>query len=248
MKLSLIIPMYNEQKNLPRSLPALSAYMKDTFEAGTYEVLFVNDGSKDESAETVKQFGDPTFSVLSYGENRGKGYAVRYGMTHARGALRIFTDCDLAYGTEVIGQMVEMFDASPELDGIAGSRRLHPDGYAGYTRKRKLMSRVYYLMIRFATGLKLSDSQSGLKGFRAHPAEAIFPLCTTDRFAFDLEVLMLCQRLGHRVGEMPARIIQNGESSMGSAEPFKMLRDMLKIRKKVKQICKAQKNQTASAT
>ena len=238
MKLSLIIPMYNEQKNLPRSLPALSAYMKDTFREGTYEVLFVNDGSRDGSAETVEAFGDPAFSVLSYGENRGKGYAVRYGMTHARGEVRIFTDCDLAYGTEVIGQMAEMFDKSPELCGIAGSRRLHPDGYAGYSFSRKLMSRVYYLMIRFATGLTLSDSQSGLKGFRAETAEAIFPLCTTDRFAFDLEVLMLCQRLGHKIGEMPARIIQNGESSISSAEPFRMLRDMLRIRKKVKKLCK----------
>ena len=100
MKLSVVIPMYNESKIIEATARELSAYMESAFDE--YEILFCDDGSKDGCGELVSALGLPNVRVVSYGQNRGKGCAVRHGMLEAKGDVRIFTDADLAYGTEVI--------------------------------------------------------------------------------------------------------------------------------------------------
>ena len=128
MQFSLIIPAYNETRHLKDTLPALSAFFEEYFKGVEYEVLFVDDGSRDESAAMIENFGHPAFKVLSYGENRGKGYAVRYGMLHAKGEIRIFTDCDLAYGTAAVYEMYSrMLEKGADMS--IASRRLHKEGY-----------------------------------------------------------------------------------------------------------------------
>ena len=140
MKLSLCIPMYNEEKILKDTIQTVSSYMKETFKSD-YEVIFINDGSKDGSLAIAEQAAkeDSTLRVVTYPENRGKGYAVRQGILGSLGDIVIFTDCDLAYGMDVVKEMYGLFEENPQYDVIVGSRRKHPEGYEGYTAVRKFV-------------------------------------------------------------------------------------------------------------
>ena len=171
--------------------------------------------------------------VVSYDVNKGKGGAVRHGILSSEGDIVIFTDCDLAYGTDVINEAVKLFESSG-ADIVIGSRNLHPDSYAGYNALRKLMSKVYFKVISIASGFKHSDSQCGFKGFRKEAARAIFSECTIDSFAFDLEALIKAEKKGCTVAELPVKIL-NHDKSESKVRPvrdtIKMLGDIRKIRK-----------------
>ena len=232
MKISVIIPMYNEAKIIENSAKTLSSYCEKSFD--DYEILFVDDGSRDGCGEIVEGLSLPCVSVVSYGENRGKGCAVRTGMLKATGELRIFTDADLAYGTDVIGEAVKFYSENTDADLIIGSRKLAGDGYGEYTLIRKLASKVYLALLQLLGGFKLSDSQVGFKCFTAKAAEKIFPLCETDRFAFDFEALCYATKFGMKITEMPVRIINHGESKINVLrDSVKMFRDIIAIRRRV---------------
>ncbi|MBQ8351501.1 MAG: glycosyltransferase [Clostridia bacterium] len=237
MKLTILIPMYNEQAILPDTLATLSAYAREHF-VSDYELLFVDDGSTDGSAEIVENYPDEATRVLRYTPNRGKGCAVRTGMLDARGERILFTDCDLAYGVEALGDLLAFWDAHPEADAVVGSRPLHPDGYRGYTLLRKLFSRTYRFVLRLFFGLRLSDSQSGLKGFSRTAAREIFSRCEIDRFAFDFEAIMIGETLGLRFAEMPACVVNNRTGGKVSLvkDSLRMLRDLFRIRRRVRRI------------
>ena len=234
MKITLLIPMYNEEKIIDATLLEVSSYMKETFRDG-YEILFVNDGSRDGCASHVEGFPDPCVRLVSYEENRGKGYAIRRGVMEARGDVIIFTDCDLAYGTGVILPFYEVLSAEGGADVAVGSRAKHPDGYRGYSFLRRLVSRAYLFVLRFFGGLKLSDSQCGCKGFRKEMGKRIFSFCEVDRFAFDLEVLMIGKKLGCKIAEMPVKIINHRESTVNLVkDAMRMIRDVQQMKKRIK--------------
>ena len=116
-----------------------------------------------------------------------------------------------------------------------GSRNLSKDGYEGYTVFRKLASKTYIKVIAVAAGFKLTDSQCGIKGFRADIAKKIFSNCEVDRFAFDLEVIMIATKLGAQIKEMPVKIINHRESTVHVlGDSVKMLRDVYRMKKRIK--------------
>ena len=120
-------------------------------------------------------------------------------------------------------------------DIVVGSRNLSKDGYEGYTPVRKLMSKTYIKVISLAAGFKLSDSQCGIKGFRHDIAKKIFSHCEVDRFAFDLEVIMIATKLKANIAEMPVKIINHRESTVHIVrDSVKMLRDMHRMKKRIK--------------
>ena len=237
MKLTILIPMYNEQDILPSTLAQLSSFARERFKSD-YELLFVDDGSTDGSAEIVENFPDEATRVLRYEKNRGKGCAVRTGMLAARGERILFTDCDLAYGTEALYDLYACMETQKTADAVVGSRHLHPEGYEGYSFVRRLISRVYRLILRLFFGLRLSDSQSGLKGFTREAAQAIFSRCETDRFAFDFEAIMIGKRLGFTFAEMPAKVICNrpGGKVHLLRDSARMLRDLFRISRRVRRM------------
>ena len=108
MKISVCIPMYNENRVIAKTASRLSSYMSEHFD--DYEIIFCNDGSTDGCDETVKALDLPHVRVIGYPQNRGKGHAVRTAMLEATGDIRIFTDSDLAYGTDVIEAIVKAFE------------------------------------------------------------------------------------------------------------------------------------------
>lgn len=231
---SLIIPMYNEEKILPETIKTLHTYMQSAFD--DYEIIFADDGSKDASRRIVEECVLPNIRVVGYAQNRGKGSAVRHGMLAAKGDVRLFTDCDLAYGTEIIRTLYDAFVAE-NCDVMIGSRNLTADGYSGYTAMRRFASKAYIKVLCMVGGFKLSDSQCGFKAFSAEAAETIFSRCKTDSFAFDFEAIMFATRLGFKISEIPVKIINHREAaskvSMVS-DSLHMLRDVIEIKKHVK--------------
>lgn len=231
---SLIIPMYNEEKILPETIATLHAYMESAFD--DYEVVFADDGSTDHSREIVANCGHERMRVVGYEKNRGKGCAVRCGMLAAKGDIRLFTDCDLAYGTEIIRTLYDKFIAAG-CDVMIGSRNLSGDGYEGYTLLRRLASKTYIRVLCMVGGFRLSDSQCGFKAFSAKAAEDVFSRCETDSFAFDFEAILFATRLGYSISEIPVRIINHRESESKVnmlTDSVRMLRDLMQIKKRVK--------------
>ncbi|MBR6679916.1 MAG: glycosyltransferase [Clostridia bacterium] len=207
MKISLVIPMYNESSIIEATARELSDYMSKNFDS--YEILFSNDGSKDDCAEKCAALGLPNVRVVGYENNRGKGCAVREGIMQAQGDIIMFTDADLAYGTDVIKRYYDKFAELPETDMLIGSRNISADGYEGYTLLRKIMSKVYIKVLCIVGGFKLSDSQCGCKAFRHDTAKEIFSKCTVDGFAFDFEVILFATKLGKKIDEIPVKIINH---------------------------------------
>ena len=234
MKVSLIIPMYNESSIIEEAVRTFSEYMKKTFK--DFELIFVDDGSTDGCGDVVEAAHekDARIRLCRYTPNHGKGYAVRTGVLAAEGDLILFTDCDNAYGEEAVGNLARTL-VKTGADIVVGSRNLSKDGYEGYTFVRKLASKTYIKVISVAAGFKLSDSQCGIKGFRREIAKKIFSNCEVDRFAFDLEVIMIATKLKANIAEMPVKIINHRESTVHIVrDSVKMLRDMYRMKKRIK--------------
>jgi dolichyl-phosphate beta-glucosyltransferase len=204
-----------------------------------WELIFVNDGSADGCEEPVKAVENERIKLISYAPNRGKGYAVRTGMLASSGDIAVFTDCDNAYGTAVIEEIYKRFLLS-DADIIVGSRNLGKDGYAGYTFIRRVASKTYIRLINAIAGFgkyRLSDSQCGFKGFRRDAAKKIFSLCEVDRFAFDLEAIMIGGKLGCKFAEMPVKIINHRDSKVNVwKDAVRMIGDVRKMKKRIKKL------------
>ena len=146
----------------------------------------------------------------------------------------MFTDADLAYGTDVIKRAYDILKDS-DASMLIGSRNLSRDGYEGYTRLRKLMSKAYIKVLCIAGGFKLSDSQCGCKAFRGDAAEQIFPRCEVNRFAFDFEAILWALKLDMKIVEMPVKVINHGESKVNVIkDTLRMLKDLRRMKKRIK--------------
>ena len=234
MKISLIIPMYNESAIISDAVQTFSSYMEKRFV--DWELIFVDDGSSDGCGDVVAAASekDSRIRLCRYTPNRGKGHAVRTGVLAAQGDIVLFTDCDNAYGEDAVGNLADAICESG-ADIVVGSRNLSKDGYDGYTFLRKLASKTYIKVIALAAGFKLTDSQCGIKGFRSSVAKKIFSNCEVDRFAFDLEVIMIATKLGATIAEMPVKIINHRESTVHIfRDSIKMLRDVHSMKKRIK--------------
>lgn len=233
MKISVCIPMYNENSVIADSARRLSAYMEDHYQ--DYELLFCSDGSTDGCDQTVKSLELPNVRVISYEQNRGKGYAVRTAMLAATGDVRMFLDADLAYGTDVIDRIFQFFESGREEQVVIGSRNLQKDGYEGYTFLRKIASKTYIRVLGLVGGFRLSDSQCGCKAFSASAAQEIFSRCEIDGFAFDIEAILWATKLDIKIAEIPVRVIQHSDSKVRLLrDTFRMLRDLSKTKKKIR--------------
>ena len=233
MKISVCIPMYNESSVIEATARTLSAYMEAHF--ADYEILFCDDGSKDGSADIVRALGLKNVIVTGYPQNQGKGCAVRTAMLEATGDYVMFTDADLAYGTDVILQVAKEFEAHPKADLVIGSRNLKKDGYEGYTFIRRLASKAYLQVLCIVGGFRLSDSQCGCKAYSRRAVSSIFPRCEVDGFAFDFESILWATKLGLKIHEVPVKVINHGASKVHVVrDTFRMLRDLRRMRRRIR--------------
>lgn len=235
MIISVCIPMYNESAIIEKNASILQSYMAKRFGKDNFEVIFFDDGSKDNSFDLVSNLKLDNVRVLRTVENHGKGSAVRRAMLAANGDIAMFTDADLAYGCDVIGEFADYMNKNPDTDVLIGSRSLHKDGYEGYTLMRKIASKLYITVLCVLGGFKLSDSQCGCKAFRNHAAKKIFSNATVDRFAFDFEALLIANKIGYRIAEYPVKVINHGDSKVNVLkDSLKMLSDLYKMKVRIK--------------
>ena len=238
MKISVCIPMYNEASIIADNARKLWQYMEENFVTSDgmrdYEIIYSNDGSKDGCDKIVESLNLPGIKVVGYENNKGKGFAVKTAMLASDGDIVMFTDADLAYGTDVIKQMADTFDANPESLLVIGSRNLTEDGYSNYTMLRKIASKAYIKVLSIVGGFKLSDSQCGCKGFRREAVDQIFPRLEVNGFAFDFEALLWASKLRYKITEMPVSIKVHGESKVRIIrDTIKMLRDIIKMKRRI---------------
>lgn len=201
--LSFIIPAFNEGRRLPRYLPLVREYLEEEY-PGQYEVIVVNDGSKDGLARFLKH-AESSWSglvVVDHGRNLGKGAAVRSGVQAARGRLVLFADAD---GATPIGEELCLRRAIEQgVDIAAGSRLVKGVGSIRQRgRLRFLLGRLFAWWARRQLVVSVRDPQCGFKMFRREVACRLFSLCKESGYAFDLEVLALAQALGYRIAEVP---------------------------------------------
>lgn len=235
MKISVCVPMYNESSIIADTAAKLHRYMTEHFE-NDFEIVFADDGSRDGSADIVNSLGLSGVRVVGYEKNQGKGCAVRTGVLASEGDIVMFTDADLAYGMDIIEEAFKIL-VKDEYPVLVASRAKHKDGYEGYTPIRKLASRTYIKVLNLFGGIKISDAQCGFKGFRGDIARRIFSHCQTNNFAFDLEVILIAQKMNLRIYELPAKIINHRESKVNVIkDAFKMLKEISRIKKNVKKV------------
>jgi dolichyl-phosphate beta-glucosyltransferase len=199
---SIVIPAYNESVRIRPTLHALLRHIQEhNWDA---EILVVNDGSTDDTAQIVREFGKahPQVLLVENPGNRGKGYSVRNGMLHARGDICLFTDADLS---SPITEAQKLFDAIAQGADIAiGSRWLRTELQTErQPLYRQLFGRIFNLALRIILGLRFADTQCGFKAFRHDAAQRVFPLQKIERWGFDPEILFLARRAGLRVEEVP---------------------------------------------
>jgi dolichyl-phosphate beta-glucosyltransferase len=230
--------MYNEASIIADNARKLWQYMEENFVTSDgmrdYEIIYSNDGSKDGCDKIVESLNLPGIKVVGYENNKGKGFAVKTAMLASAGDIVMFTDADLAYGTDVIKQMADTFDANPDSLLVIGSRNLTEDGYSNYTMLRKIASKAYIKVLCIVGGFKLSDSQCGCKGFRREAVDQIFPRLEVNGFAFDFEALLWASKLRYKITEMPVSIKVHGESKVRIIrDTIKMLRDIIKMKRRI---------------
>jgi len=243
MKLTVCIPMYNEAEIVSDAVLQLTEKLEASApEHGfDYEVIFSDDGSADGCKEIAEKtiasldLKNGTVKVVRSDVNKGKGHAIRLAVANSTGDIVLYTDCDLAYGVDVIPEAYDII--SKEDFGahvLIGSRNLRADGYEGYTLMRKIASKCYIKVICIIAGFKLTDSQCGFKAFKGDIARKVFSMATINGWAFDLEILLTAQKLGYKIKEFPVKIINHRESKIHLAgDSLRMLRDLIKIKKHV---------------
>jgi dolichyl-phosphate beta-glucosyltransferase len=239
---SLIVPAYNEERRLPAAIRDIRAFFSGINEQ--FEVLIVVEKSKDRTVELAREaaYGEPRIQVIDNQVHRGKGYAVKSGMLRAKGEIVFFTDADLSTPLAEILTFLAHFIGHPETDVVIGSRS-HAKSQVIKRQSlfRQTLGRTFNKLVQLISVPGIEDTQCGFKAFRATACREVFNRQTLNGFAFDVEILMLAQRLGYKIEVLPVRWINSPDSKVRIfIDPFKMLWDLLKIRLIVRKTIRAQ--------
>jgi dolichyl-phosphate beta-glucosyltransferase len=204
--LSIVIPAYNEERRLPATLDTVLGYL-DAHPREFAEVVVVNDGSRDGTADVARRCAarDARVRLVENPGNRGKGYAVRHGMQEARGDWMLFTDADLSAPIEELGKL-EAAVEDAAADGAIGSRALDRSLIGVHQPAfRELSGRFFNLVMRLITGLPYHDTQCGFKLFSRRAVETVVRRQQVEGFGFDVEILFIAKKHGLRILEVPVR-------------------------------------------
>jgi len=235
--LSVVIPAYNEAARLGNTIRAVVDYLRQN--APDAEVIVVDDGSSDETAELARasfqDAGSLRTSVISYKSNLGKGRAVRLGLLAARGDVTLFSDADLSTPITEAPKLVEPI-VNGQCDVTFGSRALNRELIGVHQPwRREQGGRIFNLVVRLATGLPFWDTQCGFKAFRMSVCRPLVEAATVDRFGFDVELLYLAYRAGLNLKEIPVRWDHNEGSKVSvMSDSIKMLNEVGLIRQQAR--------------
>lgn len=231
LELSIVIPAFNEEKRLPKTLESIRAYLKS--QPLRAEVLVVDDGSTDATAKVVELSRScfPELKLISNDRNHGKGFSVRKGMLAARGEIALFTDADLSAPIEEADKLLAALGEGG-YDGAIGSRALNRrmiEVHQSAFRERAGI--LFNRIVRRLTGLPFEDTQCGFKAFRRERSLVIFEKQRTEGFGFDPEILFLARLEGLRIAEVPVRWAHDQATKVNMfSDSLRMILDLLAMR------------------
>jgi glycosyltransferase involved in cell wall biosynthesis len=227
-----IVPAYNEAGRIEKTLERLQSYL--ALSAFSYEILVVNDGSKDGTLDVVRQWarGMPQVKVIDRGANRGKGFSVKEGMLKASGKIRLFTDADNSTDIAHFNMMKPLFDQDYDI-AIASRNELDVAGAEQAVSQvwyKRAVGRLGNRIVQLVAVPGIWDTQCGFKAFRAEAAERIFSRTTVERWGFDIEVLALARALHYKIGMIPAHWVNDDRSHVRPTDYLAVLADTFTVR------------------
>lgn len=229
-QISIVIPAYNESARIENALTRVLGCVRER--GWDAEVLVVDDGSTDNTAEIVQRWQTrfPELQLFENPGNRGKGFSVRNGLLQAAGEIVMFTDADLSAPMEEAERLFEAIHAGADV--AIGSRWLDKQRQTRHQPLyRRFFGRCYNWLTRTVMSLPYKDTQCGFKAFRSGAAKCIFPLQTIERWGFDPEILFIARKLGFRVVEVPVTWGHDERSRISYLrDGSQMLKEMVEIR------------------
>lgn len=227
--ISVVVPAYNEARRLPESMNRMINFV--ALHGIIREVIIVDDGSRDETASVVRAASSESvdFRLVGYKTNAGKGYAIRRGIMEATGDAILISDADLSTPIE---ELPNLLTAIESADIVIGSRALeNSDIQVSQAWYRQRMGKIFNALMGRITGLPFADTQCGFKLLRLDAAKRIFEQATIDRFAWDVEMLMIACRMGYRIREVPVVWVNSSDSRVRIVrDSSRMLFDTLRMR------------------
>jgi dolichyl-phosphate beta-glucosyltransferase len=228
--LSIIMPAYNEEARLELTLRSYLDYCRA--QGRSAEIIVVDDGSIDGTSLLVEQLAGehPELRLIRLAENHGKGYAVRSGVVNARGRMVLFADADGATPMFEVERLQAAIDTGADV--AIGSRVLQAEGVKVKARLyRRVIGRIFHRLVETLTVRNVRDTQCGFKLFRGPVAHDLFSRMRMSGFSFDVEVLMMAQRRGYRIAEVPVNWTHQPGSKVNLVtDSARMLRDLFVIR------------------
>lgn len=230
--LSVIIPAYNEENRLFDTLKEIDSYLRR--QDYNYEIIVVNDGSKDKTCQVVENLKDEAkianLRLIDNKENHGKGYVVRQGMLEASGQYRLFTDADNSTSIDQIEKMWPFFKQDYQV--VIGSRDIKGSiTNPSQPLLRRLIGKAGNLVIQTVGGLfGIQDTQCGFKCFTKEVVENVFPKTMINRWGFDVEVLAIAKKLGYKIKEIPVIWKNDLRSTVNLSGIIKTLFEVFQIR------------------
>lgn len=230
--LSVIIPAYNEEKRISKTLTAVYTYL--TQKPFTWEILIVLDGPGDNTLGVIEQFAEGKDGIrwIDRRQNRGKGFTVREGMLAAKGQIRLFTDADNSTDIAHFDQMIPLFEggddvviASRDSKDRPGARQAVPQPFL-----KRLFGNAGNLFIQLVAVPGIWDTQCGFKAFRDKAATQIFTTAKSDGWVFDIEALALARSFGHTIGIIGAYWEDDANTHVKPTDYIKVIWDTVKIR------------------
>ena len=220
--ISVVIPVHNQEKTVSILLSRIKGILNSTL---SYEIVVVNDGSFDNTFGILQKEEklDSRIKVISYIPNKGKGHAVKTGVMQSSGNIVIFVDGDLDISHSKIDDYIKELES---CDLVIASKR-HPYSKINAPLSRKFLSRMFNLIVRIAIGIKVKDTQSGLKAGNGAALRTIFRIMLVKRYAFDVELLTIATALNLKIKEMPIEI--NLDHRFKFRDIAKMLLDITAI-------------------
>lgn len=223
--MSVILCAYNEGNVIGDAIDKVDLVMMKT--GWSYEIIIVDDGSLDDTRQKAVKYrdekGNGCLKVVGYEKNMGKGNAIIAGFAHAAGDFVVFIDSDLDVDPKLIPSYVEALKTSD----IAVASKWHPQSHTVVTLKRKVLSFGFNVLSKLLTGIKLKDTQTGLKAFRRRVLERMAPKFVVKRYAFDLELMSACNHCGFKIVDLPVDV--HIKSMVSFKEIFRMTLDMFQI-------------------
>ena len=229
VRLSVVVPAYRESARIARTVEQLHAVLGDVARSGGLEVVVVDDGSGDDTAEHARAAGAD--QVIVQPENRGKGAAVRAGMLAAHGRAVAFTDADLSYPPDQLLRLLAEVESG--WDMVVGSRKhVETTTLVRNRRLREVSGRVFNTLTLAVLLGQYRDTQCGLKAFRSDAARLLFSHTHVDGFAFDVELFHLAERYRLSLAEVPVELANSSTSSVRvGVDALRMVRDLFRVRR-----------------